>query len=422
MYFIEEVHMRQRDSYTRLSIVFFLQLVIFIVPRIVLSQPEWETVPVPFTDDGTLKVVHINNQFIILGPNHLARSEDGLSWDIIHLDFECSFSGIVFGNDIYVLTCDSGAIWSSPDLHSFNNEFLMPEEDAYHTMAVFGNRQFVTSGYSNKGPFHSKAWNLNSENGTTWNRECPDTSIFCLLDAVYQKDMFVAVGAVLKSASLGGLVMTSADGINWTKRSPEITDVVRELFGMAYGNGRFVSIGLHGECIMSEDGLDWTVTDSGSSVLSTPLSFGNGYFISGGSRPFTSPDGVTWSEASLPENASISSIAFGNGRFIAIGGNEQILISRPVQTAAAKSDALNQLTSPFALQTGKTVYLKLLETGAGANIKIILYNNLGRSIPISYRRSGTGDFTIDLSNLSSGVYYLRVISGSTIIKKRITML
>jgi len=70
-----------------------------------------------------------------------------------------------------------------------------------------------------------------------------------LYGVTYGNGIFVAVGAVgtkLGSPPSNGIILTSRDGVKWTKRTSE-----KPLGGVTYGNGIFVAVGDNGTILTS---------------------------------------------------------------------------------------------------------------------------------------------------------------------------
>jgi len=103
----------------------------------------------------------------------------------------------------------------------------------------------------------------------------------------------------------------------WTWRSPlpqgnELTDV-------AYGNGRYVAVGVEGTVIVSINGRDWSVRTAEYGSF-TSIAFGEGLFVAvADGFLYTSTDGITWTNRALPASAHILGLAFGAGRFVGVG-------------------------------------------------------------------------------------------------------
>jgi hypothetical protein len=85
---------------------------------------------------------------------------------------------------------------------------------------------------------------------------------------------------------LGGTILTSPDGVTWTRRTSGTNS---ELRGVAYGDGLFVAVG------------DGTI--------------------------LTSPDGVSWTRQTPPTGNWLYGVTYGNGRFVAVGMYGIILTS-----------------------------------------------------------------------------------------------
>jgi len=83
--------------------------------------------------------------------------------------------------------------------------------------------------------------------GSTWTRRESGTWR-PLFGVTYGNGLFVAVGDV-------GILITSPDGVNWTRRDPAGT--ANTLFGVTYGNGIFVVVGGGGIILISSDGVSW---------------------------------------------------------------------------------------------------------------------------------------------------------------------
>jgi len=60
-----------------------------------------------------------------------------------------------------------------------------------------------------------------------------------------------------------GNIITSSDGISWTKRT---SGTPKELYGVTSGNGLFVTVGFFGTILTSPDGITWTERTSGTWV------------------------------------------------------------------------------------------------------------------------------------------------------------
>jgi hypothetical protein len=84
-----------------------------------------------------------------------------------------------------------------------------------------------------------------------------------------------------------GAILTSPDGVSWTVRTSGTSNL---LFGVAYGNGLFVAVGMSGTILTSPDGVNWTARTSGTSNSLRGVTYGNGLFVAvGGTAPPSSP-------------------------------------------------------------------------------------------------------------------------------------
>ncbi|WP_135553907.1 dockerin type I domain-containing protein [Paenibacillus cymbidii] len=131
----------------------------------------------------------------------------------------------------------------------------------------------------------------------------------------------------------GNLIMTTPDGLQWTKKVKEtgfyyFNDV-------AFGGGQFVVVGNGGSVMTSADGYEWTERTSNANTDFKAVAYGNGVYVAVGVKSdmgmnygsiYRSPDGITWTQMKNEMMVSYLDLGFYNGQFIATGqlGNLRI--------------------------------------------------------------------------------------------------
>ena len=138
----------------------------------------------------------------------------------------------------------------------------------------------------------------------------------------------------------------SADGVNWTAVSNNTFGTYDKIYGIAYGDNRFVAVGDRGKMAYSTDGVNWTAisdstvwnyTNNGTTfpVGINAIAYGNGRFVAVGQigKMAYSADGINWTAVSNSTvwiytdtiagtfPVSIRGIGYGNDRWVAGGGN-----------------------------------------------------------------------------------------------------
>lgn len=157
---------------------------------------------------------------------------------------------------------------------------------------------------------------LSSPDGMQWTRRLTLPGIVELWAVTHGNGVFVAVGYRNSPAS-AAVVATSPDGINWEARDLPFFTTPRNI---AYGNGMFVAAGSP-ISMRSTNGQDWMPINS---LLAQGIAFGNGRFVATlATNGFSSTDGVTWTQFQLPGTDATSqnyyTAGFGNGTFITGG-------------------------------------------------------------------------------------------------------
>lgn len=139
-----------------------------------------------------------------------------------------------------------------------------------------------------------------------------------------------------ETRSLGGArdaIYESGDGVSWRLDAVLSDEPAHQLLSVAFGNGRLVAVGTHGdagEILTSSDGKTWA-----STMQPTPLTrvaFANGLFFAANaaSEIHVSPDGATWTKIAEPLRG-MGSAAYGNGTFVLLGATS-VLTSRDGET------------------------------------------------------------------------------------------
>ncbi len=307
-----------------------------------LDQWSWRN-PLP-NGDGLDAITYANGRFAAVGGGMASTSLDGTDWQsrVIGPIFGAAtnyyFGGLAWGGGVWVAVgtttgLSSGFILSSPDLTTWTAD-AAPEHVWSLGGVAYGSGQFVAVGSAFINQSLTYAC-LTSPDGLHWTRQPPITGDAELTAISYGNGVFVAEAW---NNGAPASILTSPDGTNWTV-SEDGSGVVEPAnfapYGLAYGNGTFLTfVGLGypegGGVLTSADGLTWTRRGTMPPVASRQahLAYGGGLFLAPGPNGLieTSPDGTKWTEHASGTTSRIGSVAYGNGTFVA-GGPAALVVS-----------------------------------------------------------------------------------------------
>jgi len=195
---------------------------------------------------------------------------------------------------------------------------------------AFGGGKFVAGGSAQAGEadYRDTVKMAYSTNGTSWTYgNCSDifgsNSTTNVTAIAYGNSKFVAVGVTGKMA-------TSSDGITWT-------EVTTSTFGsnainaIAFGGDKFVAGSKYGTMATSSDGVTWTAVTASPNIPSTinAIAYGGGKFVAVGNGMATSTNGTEWTKVTPSAiDSTINAIAYGGDKFVA-GGDRGKMATSP---------------------------------------------------------------------------------------------
>jgi photosystem II stability/assembly factor-like uncharacterized protein len=145
----------------------------------------------------------------------------------------------------------------------------------------------------------------------------------------------VATVTVTSTAFIGvgadGSVCYSSDasdhshGEAWLCPAPIVSD--KKLYGIAYGNNKFIAVGESGTVIRSDNGSVWGTITSNTSASLYSIAFGNNRFVGVGSYTVivSTDNGTSFLQTETTLN--FKDVTYGNGVFVAVGSGEIIYTS-----------------------------------------------------------------------------------------------
>lgn len=175
----------------------------------------------------------LNNQFVIVTgtsysggrlEGHVLVSTNGINWSD-KAEISASLMEIAYGNGVYVVVGNEGAIYTSTNL-------------------------------------------------SNWTKRASNTSLK-LVGVSFGKGLFIVTGD-------NGIILTSSDGINWTMQESNTTSY---LIRSRYGNGMYVACGYNAVILTSIDGITWTEQNEGySSGVWYGMIYANNRYVITGNR------------------------------------------------------------------------------------------------------------------------------------------
>lgn len=224
---------------------------------------------------------------------------------------------------------------------------------------------------------------MTSTDGLTWsktNHNLPDVN---MNDVIYVNGTYIAACSFIQGsgADQGIRMVTSSDGINWTSRSVPNSDWQ----SLAYdGSGRIVAVASVPNLpsttyVITSDnnGTSWTSrTIPSSSNVWRDVTYGNGKFVAvstycpnGDPNIIYSSDGITWNNATVPSgNPTYWSITYGNNRFVAVSENGGAANSTDGITWTATTTPANNNWRAVTYGSGKYVAVSSSGTGNRAMV------------------------------------------------------
>lgn len=267
---------------------------------ICLGQSVWEKVVLPpgaqayrhITD-----VAHTNGTFVAMGGGELLTSPDGRVWTAgtpgpFSFSFHCLASGnghfvALSGTSVYESV--NGSSWSQTVTNGTggfvafcNGQFMIMGRDTVMTSpdgtvwtkTYTGIHATISSMTYGAGRYVALAWRdtvLTSSNGTTWTAGALGRSVD-FNSVAFGKGKFVAVGG-------RGSVLTSPDGLTWT---PGGAGTNRGLGPVIFANNLFVSASSNAVFYVSPDGVAWTPKVASGMLEVYGMAYGNSRFVAVG--------------------------------------------------------------------------------------------------------------------------------------------
>lgn len=266
--------------------------------------------------DGTLRV---------RTASALLTSSDGIRWQ--RHENATGMEPIAYGNATYVGAVNDSAgstIYSSLDGKTWTQRAI--SSTAQTTGIAFGSGQFILVGPGRTGGVWA------STDGQVWTTRtfsAGDANVG-LASVCYYNGLFVGVGA---DTSGEAAVMTSSDGITWTRRSLAVVRTVgftKGLREVTRAGSLFFALGQSaGVLATSSDGLVWTQRTSPSPYVPRSVAWLSGTYCYADATDYfyTSTDGLNWTSRSGPRDLQFESVTAFGGRFVAASGNGAVHVS-----------------------------------------------------------------------------------------------
>jgi hypothetical protein len=209
----------------------------------------------------------------------------------------CFYKSGSFDNALFVMTSYTGALWSTQGLpFDFYDDFTSDGTADPKTW-----RRELDSA---TGIFHQMASNLADNTFSSYK--------ICIGDSL---------GKIWYSNR------TSANTSTWTSVSVGSSSV----WGIAYGNGKWVAAGYSNKIWTSTNGTSWTLNETAWPGTNWKnVAYGNGKFVvvgTDGHVVFSTDDGATWTRAVSGTKEGLNAIAYSPtlNKFVAVGNKRAIV-------------------------------------------------------------------------------------------------
>ena len=181
---------------------------------------------------------------------------------------------IVSGDNVTSVSITDGGtgLYQIGDVLTIDNATIGGDDNATCRVATVTVTSKVFVGVGDDGKVcYSTNYKDNTE---TWS--CPQEIVDDkqLYGITYGNNKFIAVGE-------SGTVIRSDNGTNWTENLSGNSNTSANLYSIAFGNDRFVAVGRYAVIVITDNGTSFTLTET--NYIFNDISFGNGVFVAVGS-------------------------------------------------------------------------------------------------------------------------------------------
>ena len=294
----------------------------------------WSVVKAPKHPIRYCEIAYGNGVYVAIGYNGgMAVSKDGTSWSVIPHPSDYWFKHITWGNNRFVVVGIDGIILTSTDGYTWNQKY---DRRFHFDGLAFGNGKFVAQGrregyFENDRYIPEEAVSLISTDGENWDMKPATVENIIIVRAVrWINNKFFAVGSASISSSVeeGGLLMSSPDGVKWTRVKSGIIGEIKDIDwnGKTYAAVADEVDDFHNkkvfyETTSSPDGIKWTARKSDKDLGLNSVAWDGSRFVAVGEagETFVSKDGADWSQCRSGTNVDLERVAYINGKLIALG-------------------------------------------------------------------------------------------------------
>jgi len=319
-------------------------------------------------------VVYGNGLFVAVGSaGWVMTSSDGIQWTAQSSGTSNSLYTLAFGDGRFVAAGNRGTIivsedgvnWTGIDSGTQNPLFGSTYGDGYHVVAGGSNVVVSSDGY---------VWT---------NRSSPVLTRAYLNAVVYGGGRFVGVGA-------GGYAVWSTNTFDWLQSDSPVGNH----FAITHVNGLFVATGggfvRFAEIGTSSNGMHWYSQSLATFASLVDVAYGNGRFVAvglfltfpppaGPEYLFESRDGLEWTARTFPTPVAVYGLTYAQSHFYAVGSAETVLRSGSFAKAClqlAGPPGTNGLELRISGEIGRPYRLQASPEADGTNWQdLLLFTN-----------------------------------------------
>ena len=382
-----------------------LFLIFFLLPS--YSNAQWQQV----LDEDT-RYIFATDSTVYAGidPFGLYRSSNnGQSWSMIYQ--ASGISDIIIDNNIMYMCWGNKLVKSTNGGYNWTDLLITD-----HTYDVELYNSILIAGVYDSGVYVSTNYGIN------WSQSNLQNITVRSLSRIGSK-IYAATGE-------SGIFVSTDAGMNWSQTSFIIPDLLK--LGV-HGSTIFVSVRYRGLFASTDEGISWYQTELDSGNVNSIISYGNSVIVASSSL-LPEQHGILRSENNfqswVPLNEGLAplqsaySIDFNSNYFFAglsgwITGSKGGVFRRDrnqisgitvVNTSIPDKYSLHQnYPNPFNPST--KISFAVSKT---SNVRMLIYDHLGREVATLINEElspGTYEKEFDGSNLSSGIYYYKLITG-----------